>query len=114
MRRSATRPRQPFLDDKGEPRLRATLTPWGPIEYRPGQAIIDLRRFDGGTDSQLQIVERIGKLAGVELRTDDNDARQTERSRFVRVYFDPREDVTRVIRQVEADPAIGRGAVVPN
>ncbi|MET0662715.1 MAG: S8/S53 family peptidase [Ilumatobacteraceae bacterium] len=114
MRQSRGRPRQPFLTDKGEPRLRAVLTPSGPIEYRPGQAIIDLRRFDDSSDSPAQILERVGKLAGVALRTDDNDARQTARSRFLRVYFDPRVDVTRVIRQVEADPAIGPGAVVPN
>ena len=88
------------------------LTPSGPIEYRPGQAIIDLRRFDGGSDSPAQIVERVGKVAGVELRTDETDARQTERSRFVRVYFDPAVDVTRMIRRVEAE--FGQQAVAPN
>jgi Subtilase family len=114
MRRSAPRPRQPYLDDKGQPRLRAVLTPRGPIEYRPGQALIDLRRFDNGSDSPAQIVERVGKVAGIELRTDETDARQTERSRFLRVYFDPTVDVTRLIRQIEEDPEIGPGAVAPN
>jgi len=112
MRRSAPRPRQPFLDDKGQPRLRAVLTPRGPIEYRPGQAIIDLRRFDDGSDSPAQIVERIGKLAGVELRTDETDAPQSDRSRFVRVYFDPTVDVTDLLRRVDRE--IAPGAVVPN
>ncbi len=78
MRQSRGRPRQPFLTEKGEPRLRAVLTPRGPIEYRPGQAIIDLRRFDDGSDSPAQIVERVGKLAGVELRTDETDAPQSD------------------------------------
>ena len=80
MRQSRGRPRQPFLTEKGEPRLRAVLTPRGPIEYRPGQAIIDLRRFDDGSDSPAQIVERIGKLAGVELRTDETDAAAVRRA----------------------------------
>ena len=112
MRQSRGRPRQPFLTEKGEPRLRAVLTPRGPIEYRPGQAIIDLRRFDDGSDSPAQIVERIGKLAGVELRTDETDAPQSDRSRFLRVYFDPRVDVTDLLRR--ADREIAPGAVVPN
>ena len=112
MRQSRGRPRQPFLTEKGEPRLRAVLTPRGPIEYRPGQAIIDLRRFDDGSDSPAQIVERVGKLAGVELRTDETDAPQSARSRFLRVYFDPRIDLTDLLRRTDRE--IAPGAVVPN
>ena len=43
----------------------------------------------------------IGKLAGVELRTDETDVAQFDRSRFLRVYFDPRVDVTDLLRRVD-------------
>ncbi len=112
MRQSTGGPQQPFRTENGEPRLQSVLTPSGPIEYRPGQVIIDLKRFDGGTESPGRILEMVGKVAGVELRMDESDLKQAERSGFLRVHFNRAEDVASVIRRVERE--FGRQSVVPN
>lgn len=112
MKQPTDRPRQPYLTEKGEPRLRAVLTPSGPVEYRTGQAIIDLGRFDGGTDAPERTIELVAKVAGVELRTDEADFDQARRSGFVRVRFDLDVDVLAMIRRVEAE--LGRRVIVPN
>ena len=109
----ADRPRQPFLDEKGRPRVRTTLTPSGPVEYRPGQVILDVRRFGKGDEAPGRVVEAAGKVARVELRIDDVDAGQADRSGFLRARFDDEAtDVPTVLARLRAE--FGADAAAPN
>jgi subtilisin family serine protease len=114
MDRPTDRPRQPFLDDDGHARVRTRLTSSGPVEHRPGQVILDLRRFGQGDVSPERVLETAGKVAGVELRADDVDLRQAKRSGFLRVRFDEdrTSDVMSVLARLRAE--FGERAAAPN
>ncbi|MGB0112224.1 MAG: S8 family serine peptidase [Ilumatobacteraceae bacterium] len=103
MNRPADRPAQPFLTKDGVARLRTALSPAGPVDYRPGQVIIDLREFDGGVDSVDRTIARISTSIGVELRTDKTDLSQTKRSGLLRAHFTTDDDTRVVIERIRRE-----------
>jgi subtilisin family serine protease len=107
------RPRQPFLDDAGRPRVRTLLTPSGPIEYRPGQVLLDVRKIGAADGSPGRAVAAAGKVAGVELTVDEVDVQQATRSGFLRARFDDRAaEVGAVLARLRAE--FGDDAAFPN
>ncbi len=108
------RPKQPFLTEKGEPRVRASLSSSGPVAYRPGEAIIDLNRFENGIAAPQVIVEQVQKAAGLELRIDDDDLVRSRRSGFLRIRFDPDADLPTVLQQVNGTGDRDSRSIAPN
>jgi Subtilase family len=108
------RPKQPFLTQKGEPRVRASLSSTGPVAYRPGEAIVDLNRFENGTAAPQRIIELVQKAAGLELRVDDSDLGQSRRSGFLRVRFDPAKDLPSLLQQVNGLDEFDDRSIAPN
>jgi subtilisin family serine protease len=109
----ADRPRQPFLDDKGRPRVRTVLTPSGPVECRPGQVILAVQEFGQADLSPRRVLEIAGKVAGVELRADDIDREQAARSGFLRAHFEAEDaDVATVLARLRSE--FGNEAATPN
>ena len=103
MRNSANRPKQPFLDDQGRPRLRVALSPHGPTEYRAGQAIVDIAGLGGDQAAPDRVLDELRKIAEIDLDATDVDRRQAARSGYLRVLFDPGIEVAEVLRRVNAD-----------
>jgi hypothetical protein len=111
MDNSPDRPVQPFLS-KGVPRLRCALTPGGAVEYRPGEAIVDVTAMGGGADDPRKVLDRVSKAGGIEITIDDADVERAGRSGFLRIRFDPSIDVIGLVRTVNS--GVGTRAVVPN
>jgi hypothetical protein len=98
----ATRP------SSAEGRISTALTPNGPVDFRPGEAILAIgRRGDGD-----QLIGAVGKVAGTEIRVDDADLVQGRRSGFLRIRFDASVDVIALVRRVNAE--LGEGTLAPN
>ena len=67
MKKAASRPNATVPRPRRPPRLAASLSTAGPVAFRPGEAIVDLNRFDGGIDALDSTLERInGALAQIE------------------------------------------------
>ena len=111
MDKSPDRPVQPFLSE-GVPRLRSALTPGGSVEYRPGEAIVDVRAMGGVADDPREVLDRVSKAGDVEFDVDDVDVERARRSGYLRIRFDPSVDVIGLVRRVNA--GVGTRAVVPN
>ncbi len=116
MNRRPDRPQQPFLDPEGRPRIRTLHTPSGPVECRPGQVILDVGRIAPNGAAPEQVLEIAGKVAGVEMYTDDADFAENRRSGFLRARFDAdRDDVADVaviLQRLRAE--FGDRAAAPN
>jgi hypothetical protein len=108
MKKSVGRPKQPFLDEKGRPRLRVALSPHGPTEYRAGQAIVDIVRFGGDQSAPERVLDELRKVAEIDFDVNDLDVRQAARSGYLRIRFDPDIEVGDVLRRVNT----GRDAPV--
>ena len=93
MKNSVDRPKPPFIDPDGRPRLRAAWSPFGPTEHRPGEAIVDLARFGGDASSIDDVLGELRKIADIDIEADDADREQAKRSGFLRVRFDHSIDV---------------------
>jgi hypothetical protein len=106
------RPLQPFLTRDGVPRVRSAFTPAGPVEYRTGEAIVEIGRIDGAGSDGQRVVEAVGKAGGIDVRVDDADLPQARRSGYLRIRFERSVDVVDLVRRVDAD--LGAGALVPN
>jgi hypothetical protein len=114
MRKRARRPNLPFLDPDRQPRLAVSLSGAGPVAYRPGEAIVDLNRFDGGKDALDRILGLINDLeVRPGFRADEADRERAARSGFLRVRFDKRPNVVALAEQVNGALRIP-GAVSPN
>jgi len=111
MDNSPDRPVQPFLY-KGVPRLGSALTPGGSVEYRPGEALVDVRAMGGTADDPREVLDRVSKAGDIEISVDDVDVERARRSGYLRIRFDPSVDVIALVRRVNA--GVGTRAVVPN
>lgn len=111
MDNSPDRPVQPFMY-KGVPRLRSALTPGGSVEYRPGEALVDVRAMGGTADDPREVLDRVSKAGDIEISVDDVDVERARRSGYLRIRFDPSVDVIALVRRVNA--GVGTQAVVPN
>jgi Subtilase family len=89
-------------------RFTAALTPGGPVDHRPGEAILTT----GGDDDTSGLIEAVGKLAGTEIQVDDADLTQARRSGYLRIRFDPAVDVIALVRRVNTE--LGDGTLAPN
>ena len=106
------RPSRPFLDVKGQSRIRLGLSVAGASEYRPGELIVDLRKIDGARDSPRVAVDLLGKFVD-GLRLNDRDLVQAEASGFLRLQFgDAKLDAAELARRISAE--LGAGTVYIN
>jgi len=105
------RPVQPFLS-KGVLRLRSALTLGGPVEYRPGEALVDVSAMGGVADDPREVLDRVSKAGDIKIDVDDVDVERARRTGYLRIRFDASVDVIALVRTVNA--GVGVRAVVPN
>jgi hypothetical protein len=82
------------------------------VEYRPGEALVNVGSIDGTVGDIRQVLDRITESGGIDVHVDDADVERASLTGYLRIGFDPSVDVISLVRRVNA--AVGARIMTPN
>ena len=94
-------PAKPFLDERGRPRVRSARTPDGPVDYRPGEMLVDLGRIEGARTNPEIAIDLVREFADLDAAYDRDDLARVKSTGFARMTLsDPDADALVVARRI--------------
>lgn len=113
-------PATPFLDGQGQPRLLTSRTASGPVEFRPGEMVVNLADIAGARDDPQRAIDILREFTGLDARYDESDLKGVKATGFARMivsdsHLDMVKVAERVNRRLNPDAPDGMtGPFAPN